>query len=83
MQVPDEQYRDRIVTNPEILGGKPVVKGTRIPVSLILNLLGNGYDFARIRDAYPDLDDEDIRAAVRYAEARINREQIKPFDQAV
>jgi len=59
---------NRIVTNPDVLHGKPAVRGTRIPVTLILNLIANGYTFARIIQAYPILTDEDIRAAVTYAQ---------------
>ena len=72
-------YRDRIVVDARILAGKPVIKGTRIPVSLILNLLGHGYDFARIREAYPELTEADIRAAVAYSEARMDREEVRPL----
>ena len=70
-------YVDRIVTDPDILVGKPTVAGTRIPVSLILNLLAHGYDFARITRAYPVLTEEDIRAALQYAEARMDREEVR------
>jgi uncharacterized protein (DUF433 family) len=76
-------YHDRIVIDPKILVGKPVVKGTRIPVTLILNLLAHGYDFARIKEAYPELTDEDIKAAVAYSEARISREDVKLIDHSV
>jgi len=55
---------ERIEVNPKILGGKPVIKGTRIPVYLILELLSAGYDFKRIITAYPTLTEEDIIAAV-------------------
>ncbi|HEX6506162.1 MAG TPA: DUF433 domain-containing protein [Chloroflexota bacterium] len=83
MKTERHEYLDRIVIDPAIMVGKPVIKGTRIPVSVILNLLANGYDFPRIRDAYPDLTDEDIRAAVLYSEAPIRREEIRPINQSV
>ena len=66
----------KIIIDPKILVGKPVIAGTRIPVHLILNLLGNGYDFKRIIKAYPVLKEEDIRAAVKYSEDRIKHEEI-------
>ena len=53
---------ERIEVNPKILGGKPVIKGTRIPVYLILELLSAGYDFKRIIKAYPTLTEEDINS---------------------
>lgn len=54
---------NRIEVNPEILLGKPVIAGTRIPVYLILNLLASGYTVKRIIEAYPSLTREDIAAA--------------------
>lgn len=54
---------NRIEVNPEILLGKPVIAGTRIPVYLILNLLASGYSYERIIEAYPGLSREDITAA--------------------
>ena len=76
-------YIDRIVVDPRVLAGKPVIRGTRIPVTVILNLLEHGYDFARIVDAYPDLTAEDIRAAIHYSRARIDREDVRLFEQPV
>jgi uncharacterized protein (DUF433 family) len=61
--------------NPKILGGKPVIKGTRIPVYLILELLSAGYDFKRIITAYPTLTEEDIKAAVNYAAQIVKNEE--------
>jgi uncharacterized protein (DUF433 family) len=61
--------------NPKILGGKPVIKGTRIPVYLILELLSAGYDFKRIIEAYPTLSEEDIKAAVDYAAQIVKNEE--------
>ena len=71
------RYRGRIVVDPAVLVGKPVIAGTRIPVSLILNLLAHGYDFDRIRAAYPVLSEADIIAALAYAEARLDREEVR------
>lgn len=71
----------KIIVDPKILVGKPIVAGTRIPVYLILNLLANGYDFERIIKAYPILKKEDIKAAVKYSENRMKREEIKVFNQ--
>ena len=57
---------ERIIVNPKILGGKPVIRGTRIPIYLILELLAAGYDSKRIINAYPDLTEEDIKAASEF-----------------
>jgi uncharacterized protein (DUF433 family) len=76
-------YRERIVVDARILAGKPIVKGTRIPVSLILNLLGHGYDFARIVEAYPELTAADIKAAIAYSAARMDREEVRPLNQSL
>ncbi|MGB9873248.1 MAG: DUF433 domain-containing protein [Anaerolineae bacterium] len=68
--------RSRIEVNPNVLLGKPVIARTRIPVYLILNLLASGYDFQRIMEAYPGLTEEDIRAALEYAEQRMRYEEV-------
>ncbi|MBA2277553.1 MAG: DUF433 domain-containing protein [Chloroflexia bacterium] len=72
--------QDRIVVDPEIMGGRPVVKGTRIPVSLILNLIGHGYTLCRVKEAYPNLTDEDVRAAILYAEASLYHAELDDLD---
>ena len=58
---------DRIEINPKIMLGKPVIRGTRIPVELILRKLGEGATEADLCDAYPGLTPADIRAAAAYA----------------
>lgn len=73
--------RGRISVDSRILAGKPVIAGTRIPVYLILNLIGNGYDFDRIVSAYPVLTKDDIRAAIRYSELRLRNEELREFAQ--
>jgi uncharacterized protein (DUF433 family) len=57
----------RIVIDPKIMRGKPVIRGTRIPVYVILNLLAEGYDYKKIMKKYPDLKKEVILAAVKFA----------------
>ena len=58
---------DRITSDPNILGGKACIRGMRISVSLIINLIANGMTFEEIIDEYPDLEMEDIQQALRYA----------------
>ena len=57
----------RVKVNPHIMQGKPVIRGTRIPVELILRKVGEGASEADLPDAYPNLVVDDIRAAMRYA----------------
>ena len=58
---------DRITSDPNMLGGKACIRGMRISVSLIVNLVANGMTVEEIIDEYPDLELEDIRQALRYA----------------
>ena len=59
---------DRISVNPNICGGKPCIKGTRIPVAMVLDLLEDGVTFDEIlRDYYPHLTVADIQACIEYA----------------
>jgi len=60
-------WRDRITVDPDVLAGKPVVKGTRIAVELIVDLLAGGWTQEQILDNYPHLTPEDIRACLAYA----------------
>lgn len=69
----------RIEINPDIMAGKPIIKGTRIPVELILNLLGQQLSIDDILDDYPHLKKEDIQAALFYASGVIQNEEIIPL----
>lgn len=60
-------WKGRIVSDPEILVGKPVIKGTRISVDLILGWLANGWSVEDILDAYPHIIREDVEAALAFA----------------
>lgn len=67
--------KDRIEVNPAIMLGKPVIRGTRIPVELILRKLGEGAREKDLLDAYPNLAEEDIRAAMIYAADALAHEE--------
>lgn len=66
---------DRIEINPKVMLGKPVIRGTRVTVELILRKLGEGATEAVILDAYPQLKQEDIRAAMAYAADTLAHEE--------
>ena len=67
---------DGIEINPKKLGGKPVIKGARIPVYLILEMLANGMSIDEILREYPELTEEDIREAIRYASQILSKEEV-------
>lgn len=63
----DDQLVKRIIHDPRILAGKPVIKGTRLSVDFVLNLLGHGSTVEEILDEYQGLSREDIRACFLFA----------------
>ena len=66
---------DKIEVNPKVMLGKPVIRGTRIPVELILRKLSEGATQADLLDAYPRLTREDIHAAIGYAADTLAHEE--------
>lgn len=72
-------WQDRISVNPNILVGKPVIKGTRIAVELVVAQLANGWTEAEVLTAYPHLTREDILACLAYAASRISSERVYPM----
>jgi uncharacterized protein (DUF433 family) len=60
-------WRSRITIDPKVLSGKPVIRGTRISVEFILDLLANGWTIEEILENYPQLKKEDVIAALKYA----------------
>jgi len=70
----EEELLNKITIDPNILAGKPVIKGTRIPVYLIIELLANGLTPQQILREYPELKQEDIKAALLYASKLLERE---------
>ncbi len=69
-----EEIADRIVIDPDVMVGKPVIKGTRIPVYLLVEFVANGMTEKEIIHEYPQLKKEDIKAALLYASKCIERE---------
>jgi uncharacterized protein (DUF433 family) len=73
---------DRITANAEIFGGKPIVRGMRISVELILSLLTQGVSNEEILADYPDLEPDDIRACLAYAHAIIANDSLEAVQVA-
>lgn len=71
---------ERVVVDPKVLRGKPVIKGTRIPVYLILELLAAGMSIKDILREYPELREEDVRAALDYASKLLKQEIVLPLE---
>ncbi len=72
-------WQEHIVIEPDIHHGKPCIKGTRIPVTMILGSLADDMTAAEIRDAYPQLTAENIRAVLAYAAEMAHQEVLIPL----
>lgn len=70
---------DRVEIHPRVCGGKPVIRGTRIPVSVILGQLADGDAWDEILRGYPELKREDIVAALLYARESIEQTDLTPW----
>jgi uncharacterized protein (DUF433 family) len=71
-------YQERIVADPRILAGKPVIKGTRIAVDLVLEELSHNPDIGELLTAHPDLTRTDVKACLAYASALVTGEEVSP-----
>jgi uncharacterized protein (DUF433 family) len=80
MMLESERYSmfDRITFDNTIMGGRACIRGMRIPVSLVVNLVANGMSEKEIRSEYPDLEPEDINQALKYA-AWLASEEVHTF----
>jgi uncharacterized protein (DUF433 family) len=74
-----QRWQDRIVIEPDLHHGDPCIKGTRVPVGMVVGSLADGMNFEDIRKAYPQLVDEDIYAALAYAAEVMRQEIVLPF----
>lgn len=71
-----ETWRERIVVDPKILVGKPVIKGTRIAVELVIDLLARGYTNDQILEQYDHITSADIQACLAYASETLRSERV-------
>jgi len=69
-------YKKYIEANPKILLGKPVIKGTRIPVELILRKLAEGYTLEELKEAYPGIKNEALKSIFLYASEVLSHEEV-------
>lgn len=75
------QHLDRITFDPKIMTGKACIRGMRVPVSLVINLVANGKTTAEIIEDYPYLEPEDIRQSLLYA-AWLTEERVIPIQKS-
>jgi uncharacterized protein (DUF433 family) len=74
----EEELLERIVVNPKIMGGKPIVKGTRITVEQVLKMLAQGLTTKEILKDYPHISKDDVAAVLLYAAKVASEEEIYP-----
>jgi len=79
----EQKLLDRIEINPRVVVGKPVIRGTRVPVELILKMLSQGISAEEIVEEYPHLTKEDIQAALAYAAETLAGEEVLPLGREV
>jgi uncharacterized protein (DUF433 family) len=75
-------WEDRIIVDPKILVGKPVIKGTRLAVDFILDLLAQGWSHEEILRNYPGLTVEDVQACLAYARDVVRSEKVYLLEAA-
>jgi uncharacterized protein (DUF433 family) len=75
----DQELLKRIVLNPQVLAGKPVIRGTRLSVEYILNLLAHGATITEIIEEYQDLNPKDIQACILFASKSLSNTTFMPL----
>ena len=73
------KWEDRIILDPAVMVGKPVVKGTRLTVEFILGLLADGWTLDEVLANYPGLTRDDVLACLAYAQERLKGERVYPL----
>jgi uncharacterized protein (DUF433 family) len=77
-----KDFMARVFSHPQLRGGEPCIKGTRIPVSMIVASMAEGMSRREILDEYPQLQDEDITAALLYASESVHQESVYALDDS-
>ena len=72
-------WQTRITLDPDVLVGKPIIKGTRLAVEFIIDLLAQGWSVEEVLRNYPGITTEDILACLRYASASLKAERVYPI----
>ena len=75
--------KSRIELNPKVCNGKPVIRGTRIPVSVILEQIAEGISWDTLLTNYPELDRKDIKAALHYAISSLDHAEVRTIDARI
>jgi len=74
-------WKDRITMDPDVLAGKPIIRGTRVSVEFLLDLLAQGWSRRRVLDNYPQLERQDVLAALAYARDCLKLEKLYPIPE--
>ncbi|HEY5607001.1 MAG TPA: DUF433 domain-containing protein [Alphaproteobacteria bacterium] len=72
-------YRDRITLDPDVLAGKPIIRGTRVAVEFVVALFANGWSETEVLRNYPNLTREDLLACLQYAGELMRSEKVYPL----
>jgi len=72
-------WQERIEINPAIVVGKPIIRGTRLAVELLVDLMAEGWTSEQILENYPQLTSDDLQAALHYAADSLRRERVYPL----
>jgi uncharacterized protein (DUF433 family) len=75
----EQQLLERITINPQIFGGKPIIRGRRLAVEHILGMLAAGDTIETLLEGYPWLEREDVQACLVYARRLVSHERVEPF----
>lgn len=75
----DQELLERIVVNPKVMAGKPVIRGTRLTAEYVLNLLAHGASTAEILEEYEGLTEDDVRACILFATKSLSSTDFMPL----